>query len=76
VAATALRLTFAIADYSHTAALKSGAVRFEGIAPQFADVKPQVAAYRRIVRQVEFLMALRPTFPPSARSRPPPTSRS
>jgi len=40
VAATALRLTFAIADYPHTAALKSGAVRFEGIEPQFADVKP------------------------------------
>ena len=54
VAATALRLTFAIADYPHTAALKSGAIRFEGIEPQFADVKPQIAAYRRMVRQVEF----------------------
>src|SRR5438067_1880650 len=54
VAATALRLSFAIADYPHTAALKSGAIRFEGIEPQFADVKPQIAAYRRMVRQVEF----------------------
>ena len=54
VAATALRLTFAIADYPHTAALKSGAIRFEGIEPQFADVKPQIAAFRRMVRQVEF----------------------
>ncbi len=52
--ATPLRLTFAIADYPHTAALKSGAVRFEGIEPHFADVKPQIAAYRRMVRQVEF----------------------
>ena len=54
MAAEALRLSFAIADYPHTAALKSGAVRFEGIEPQFADVKPQIAAYRRMVRQVEF----------------------
>ena len=54
MAATALRLTFAIADYPHTAALKSGAIRFEGIEPHFADVKPQIAAFRRMVRQVEF----------------------
>src|SRR5262249_23606865 len=52
--AAPLRLTFAVADYPHTAALKSGAIRFEGIEPQFADVKPQIAAYRRMVRQVEF----------------------
>jgi len=54
VAATALRLTFAIADYPHTAAIKNGEVHFDGIEPQFIDVKPQVAAYRRMVRQVEF----------------------
>ena len=54
MAATGLRLTFAIADYPHTAALKSAAVRFEGIEPQFVDVKPQIAAFRRMVRQVEF----------------------
>jgi 4,5-dihydroxyphthalate decarboxylase len=54
VADSALRLTFAIADYSHTAALKNGDVRFKGIEPQFVDVKPQIAAYRRMVRDVEF----------------------
>jgi 4,5-dihydroxyphthalate decarboxylase len=54
VADSALRLTFAIADYSHTAALKNGDVRFKGIEPQFVDVKPQIAAYRRMVRNVEF----------------------
>jgi 4,5-dihydroxyphthalate decarboxylase len=54
VAAAPLHLTFAIADYPHTAALKSGAIRFEGIEPRFADVKPQIAAFRRMVRQVEF----------------------
>src|SRR5258708_34371218 len=54
VAATPVRLTFAIADYPHTAALKSGAIRFDGIDPHFADVKPQIAAFRRMVREVEF----------------------
>src|SRR4029450_12738000 len=54
VADSALRLTFAIADYSHTAALKNGDVRFKDIEPQFVDGKPQIAAYRRMVRDVEF----------------------
>jgi 4,5-dihydroxyphthalate decarboxylase len=54
VAAAPLRLTFAIADYPHTAALKRGSIGFEGIEPVFADVKPQIAAFRRMVRQVEF----------------------
>jgi 4,5-dihydroxyphthalate decarboxylase len=52
--ATPLRLTFAVADYPHTAAIKSGAIKFEGIDAHFADVKPQIAAFRRMVRQVEF----------------------
>jgi 4,5-dihydroxyphthalate decarboxylase len=54
VAANPLRLTFAIADFPHTKALKSGAIGFEGIEAHFADVKPQIAAFRRMVRQVEF----------------------
>jgi 4,5-dihydroxyphthalate decarboxylase len=54
VNASRLPLTFAIADYAHTAALKSGAVRLAGIEPRFIDVQPQVAAYRRMVREVEF----------------------
>jgi 4,5-dihydroxyphthalate decarboxylase len=49
-----LPLTLAIADYPHTRAIKNGSVAIEGIAPTFADVAPQVAAYRRMVRQVEF----------------------
>jgi 4,5-dihydroxyphthalate decarboxylase len=50
----ALPLTLAIGDYPHVSALKSGAIPIEGIAPQFANVVPQVAAYRRMVRSVEF----------------------
>src|SRR3954470_5631183 len=49
-----LPLTFAIADYPHTRALKSGAVPIAGIAPEFVNVAPQIAAYRRMVRDVEF----------------------
>jgi 4,5-dihydroxyphthalate decarboxylase len=49
-----LPLTFAIADYPHTRALKSGAVPIAGIAPEFVNVTPQIAAYRRMVRNVEF----------------------
>ena len=57
-----LRLTFAIADYPHTRAIKSGAIGFEGIAPEFVNVTPQIAAYRRMVREVEFdICELAPT---------------
>jgi 4,5-dihydroxyphthalate decarboxylase len=49
-----LRLTFAIADYPHTQAIKSGAIPIEGVAPEFVNVAPQVAAYRRMVRGLEF----------------------
>src|SRR6476620_7193142 len=52
--ASPLRLTLAIADYPHTAAIKSGAIPIEGVAPEFVNVVPQVAAYRRMVRKVEF----------------------
>jgi len=48
------RLTIAIADYGHTQALKSGAVRIKGVDPQFIQVKPIIGAFRRMVRDVEF----------------------
>ncbi len=51
---TPLRLKMAIATYSHTAALKDGSIPFEGITPEFVNVEPQIAAYRRMVRNVEF----------------------
>jgi 4,5-dihydroxyphthalate decarboxylase len=49
-----LRLTLAIADYPQTSAIKSGAVPIEGVDPQFINVVPQVGAYRRMVRDLEF----------------------
>lgn len=51
---TPLRLKMAISTLGHTAALKNGSVRFEGITPEFVEVEPQIAAYRRMVRDVEF----------------------
>src|SRR5947208_1680704 len=49
-----LPLNIAIADYGHTRALKSGAVRIAGVEPNFIEVKPIIGAFRRMVRDVEF----------------------
>lgn len=51
---TPLRLKICIATYGHTAAIKDGSVPIEGVAPEFVQVEPQIAAYRRMVRNVEF----------------------
>jgi 4,5-dihydroxyphthalate decarboxylase len=47
-------LKIAIADYPHVAALKNGGVPIDGVAAEFVNVVPQIAAFRRMVRQVEF----------------------
>ena len=47
-------LTFAIADHPHTAAVRNGSIPIDGVEPEFITVKPQIAAFRRMVRQVEF----------------------
>ncbi|MFN3890949.1 MAG: ABC transporter substrate-binding protein [Beijerinckiaceae bacterium] len=49
-----VRLTFAIADNPHVAAVRSGAIPVKGVTPEFAEVKPQIAAYRRMVRGLAF----------------------
>ena len=49
-----LRVSFAIANHDHTAALRDGTVPIENVEPRFIEVKPQIAAYRRMVRDVEF----------------------
>ena len=49
-----VKLDLAIGDYPHTAAILSGAIPLEGIEPNFIRVMPQIGAYRRMVRQVEF----------------------
>ena len=49
-----LHLTLAVADYPHTAALLNGSIEIEGVEAEFVRVQPQIAAFRRMVRQVEF----------------------
>jgi 4,5-dihydroxyphthalate decarboxylase len=49
-----VRLKTAIATYGHTAALKDGGVPVDGVALDFVEVAPIVAAYRRMVRHLEF----------------------
>jgi 4,5-dihydroxyphthalate decarboxylase len=49
-----LHLKFAISDQPHTRALIDGSIPIEGVDAEFVVVKPQIAAFRRMVRNVEF----------------------
>ena len=49
-----LRLKIAIGDYGHVRPLKSGAVSVAGVDAEFVEVVPIVAAFRRMVRDLEF----------------------
>jgi 4,5-dihydroxyphthalate decarboxylase len=49
-----LRLTIAVRSHGHTKALKDGTVTMNGIEFEFIEVEPQIAAFRRMVREVEF----------------------
>ena len=49
-----VKLKIAIADYPHTSALRTGAIAIEGVDAEFVNVVPQIGAFRRMVRQVEF----------------------
>lgn len=49
-----LPLRIAVATYGHTAAFKQGGIPVPGVAPEFIEIKPIVAAYRRMVRDLEF----------------------
>ena len=49
-----LNLKIAISTYGHTAAIKDGSVPIEGVKPDFVEINPIIAAFRRMVRDVEF----------------------
>jgi 4,5-dihydroxyphthalate decarboxylase len=49
-----LRLEISIADYPHTARLLSGEIPIEGVEANFIKVVPQIGAFRRMVRNLEF----------------------
>jgi len=52
--ATKVKLKIAIADHPHTIAIKNGSIPIEGVDAEFVTVKPQIGAFRRMVRDVEF----------------------
>jgi 4,5-dihydroxyphthalate decarboxylase len=47
-------LKIAIAEFPHTAALRNGSIPIDGVAAEFLTIEPQIAAFRRMVRNVEF----------------------
>jgi len=49
-----LPLKIAVATYGHTAAFKNGQIPIVGVRPDFIEVKPIIAAFRRMVRDLEF----------------------
>lgn len=49
-----VKLTIAVADYPHTAAVRDGSIPIEGVDAEIVTVKPQIGAFRRMVRNVEF----------------------
>ncbi|MFL6639371.1 MAG: ABC transporter substrate-binding protein, partial [Paraburkholderia graminis] len=47
-------LKIAIAEHPHTSAIRNGSIPIEGVDAEFITVKPQIGAFRRMVRDVEF----------------------
>jgi 4,5-dihydroxyphthalate decarboxylase len=47
-------LKIAIAEYPHTSAIRNGSIPIEGVDAEIITVKPQIGAFRRMVRDVEF----------------------
>src|ERR1700733_10818476 len=64
------RLKMAIGDYGHTRAVKSASVPIKGVDADFIEVKPIIAAFRRMVRDLEFdICEMAPTTYMIARTR-------
>jgi 4,5-dihydroxyphthalate decarboxylase len=49
-----VHLKIAVAEHPHTSAIRSGAIPIEGVEAEIITVKPQIGAFRRMVRDVEF----------------------
>jgi 4,5-dihydroxyphthalate decarboxylase len=49
-----VHLKIAIAEQPHTSAVRNGSIPIEGVEAEFVTVEPQIAAFRRMVRQLEF----------------------
>ena len=49
-----LKLDIAVATYGHTIAVKNGSIPIAGVDANMITVDPQIAAFRRMVRDLEF----------------------
>lgn len=49
-----VHLKMAIAEHPHTSAIRDGSIEIEGVEAEIVTVKPQIGAFRRMVRDVEF----------------------
>ena len=49
-----VHLKIAVAEHPHTSAVRNGSIPIEGVDAEFITVKPQIGAFRRMVRDVEF----------------------
>ena len=49
-----VHLKIAVAEAPHTAAVRNGSIPIEGVDAEIITMQPQIGAFRRMVRQVEF----------------------
>jgi 4,5-dihydroxyphthalate decarboxylase len=49
-----LKLKIAVAEFPHTSSVRSGSIPIEGVDAEILTVHPQIGAFRRMVRDVEF----------------------
>ena len=49
-----VHLKIAIAEHPHTSAIRNGSIPIDGVDAEFITVQPQIGAFRRMVRDVEF----------------------
>lgn len=52
--ANKVQLKIAIAEFPHTSAIRNGSIPIEGVVAEIITVEPQIGAFRRMVRDVEF----------------------
>lgn len=52
--AAKVHLKIAVAEAPHTSAIRNGSIPIEGVEAETITVEPQIGAFRRMVRQVEF----------------------
>jgi 4,5-dihydroxyphthalate decarboxylase len=49
-----VHLKIAVAEHPHTSAIRNGSIPIEGVEAEIVTVQPQIGAFRRMVRDVEF----------------------